>query len=157
MDIARSALVPHAPAAVYALIEDAERYPEFLPWCTRVEILERERSRIRARLWFGFRELASHLDTEALRAPPERLDLELSGWPFDGFRASWRVQPLGGLGCKVEFRASTGLRDSRWAELLLAAGGHVADRVMAAFVARARATLPVLDAAGGSPGSAEQT
>jgi ribosome-associated toxin RatA of RatAB toxin-antitoxin module len=141
MDIVRSALVPYPAARVYALIEDAERYPEYLPWCTRVEIFERDAARIRARLWFGFRELASHLDTEALRAPPERLDLLLSGWPFDGFRASWRIQPLGEVGCKVEFRASTGFRDSRWAELLLAAGGFIADRVMAAFLRRAGEVL----------------
>lgn len=148
MDIVRSALVPYDAAQVYALIEDAERYPEYLPWCTRVEIFERDAARIRARLWFGFRELASHFDTEATRAPPQRLDLAMAGWPFDGFRAAWRIQPLGAVGCKVEFRASTGFRDSRWGDLLLAAGGFIADRVMAAFLRRAGDVLrPASDAA----------
>ena len=30
----RSALVPYSAAQMYALVEDVERYPEFLPWCT---------------------------------------------------------------------------------------------------------------------------
>ncbi|MBI4123468.1 MAG: ubiquinone-binding protein, partial [Betaproteobacteria bacterium] len=31
--ITRSAIVPHSAQAMYALVEDVESYPRFLPWC----------------------------------------------------------------------------------------------------------------------------
>jgi ribosome-associated toxin RatA of RatAB toxin-antitoxin module len=33
--INRSALVPYSAAEMYALVDDIETYPQFLPWCRR--------------------------------------------------------------------------------------------------------------------------
>ena len=38
MDITRSVLVPYPVESMFDLIERAEAYPEFLPWCTGAEI-----------------------------------------------------------------------------------------------------------------------
>jgi len=38
----KSALVPQSCATLFGLVDDVERYPEFLPWCASTEVLERE-------------------------------------------------------------------------------------------------------------------
>lgn len=38
--IQRSALLPYPAQALYDLVNDVARYPEFLPWCSSTEILE---------------------------------------------------------------------------------------------------------------------
>jgi len=37
----RSALVPYSAEQMFNLIEQVEHYPEFLPWCTRTQLIER--------------------------------------------------------------------------------------------------------------------
>ena len=37
----RSALVAATPEKLFALINDVERYPEFVPWCVGSEVLSR--------------------------------------------------------------------------------------------------------------------
>ena len=39
--ISKSALVPYSPAEMFALVDDIERYPEFLPWCNATQVLAR--------------------------------------------------------------------------------------------------------------------
>lgn len=38
--IQRSALLPYPAQALYDLVNDVARYPEFLPWCSTAEVLE---------------------------------------------------------------------------------------------------------------------
>ena len=41
MEVRKTLLVPYPPEFVFDLIEQAEHYPEFLPWCGGATILER--------------------------------------------------------------------------------------------------------------------
>ena len=49
-EVKRSALVSQPPARVFTLINDIERYPEFLPWCTHARVLSRTPAEIVATL-----------------------------------------------------------------------------------------------------------
>ena len=39
--ISRSAIIEHSAADLYALVQDIEAYPEFLPWCVAAQVRER--------------------------------------------------------------------------------------------------------------------
>src|SRR3954469_20085645 len=41
LELRRSVLLPYSAESMFDLIERAEAYPEFLPWCTRATIFER--------------------------------------------------------------------------------------------------------------------
>src|ERR1700689_108833 len=49
-DMTRSALVARPPAVLYRLVEEGERYPEFVPGCTAAQVLERGDNQMIARL-----------------------------------------------------------------------------------------------------------
>jgi ribosome-associated toxin RatA of RatAB toxin-antitoxin module len=148
MEVTRSALLAQPSERLFALVEHAEDYPSFLPWCTEAIILERRDDFVRARVGFGFRGLDSHLLAEVDKQPFVAMQVRCAGWPFDRFRGSWRFEPLGEAGCRVTFTASTDFRDAWWGRILQFAAGLIADRLVAAFVARAR-SLPLPAATAG--------
>ena len=49
-ELTRSALVSRSPQTLYRLVEDVERYPEFVPGCTEARVLDREEHQMLARL-----------------------------------------------------------------------------------------------------------
>jgi len=48
--LTRSALIGKSPDLIYALINDIEAYPQFVPWCTRAVIESRSEREIVATL-----------------------------------------------------------------------------------------------------------
>ena len=57
-EVKRSALVNRPPAELFALINDIESYPQFLPWCTHARVLSRSPTEIVATI--GVRQGALH-------------------------------------------------------------------------------------------------
>src|SRR5260221_12982190 len=51
--ITRSAIVEHSAGELYALVEDIETYPGFLPWCVEARVLERNSSFTKATITAG--------------------------------------------------------------------------------------------------------
>ena len=49
-EVKRTALVSQPPAVLFALINDIEAYPQFLPWCERAEVIEQHDTGVTARL-----------------------------------------------------------------------------------------------------------
>ena len=39
--VEKSALVPYPAAALYDIVSDVDRYPEFLPWCRSARLLSK--------------------------------------------------------------------------------------------------------------------
>ena len=156
MKVRRVLIVQHPAARMYDLIEGAEYYPEFLPWCASVTILERSEHVVAATLGVDWHGVRLDFTTRNRKRRPEWLELALVRGPFRHFRGEWQLKPLGSAGCKIEF-----LLDYEFASDLLArAAGpwfeHITDTLVDAFVKRADVlgnTIPTLPpVAPGVPG-----
>ena len=101
--IARSAIVPHSAAQLYALVEDIESYPRFLPWCVGAEVRSRSPSATLATLTVRMSGVQQSFTTQNENHAPEKIDLKLVEGPFRRFAAAWRFQPLGERACQVAF------------------------------------------------------
>lgn len=101
--IARSAIVEHSAREMYALVDDIESYPRFLPWCTAAKVEERTGEGARATLTMGMRGLRQSFTTQNVNHPGESIELRLVKGPFRRFAASWRFTPLSGEACRIEF------------------------------------------------------
>jgi ribosome-associated toxin RatA of RatAB toxin-antitoxin module len=98
--IQQSALVPYSAAQMYALVDDVPRYPEFLPWCVRAEVLAETETTMRARVSVAKGALSYSFTTDNLRRPPEAIELTLVDGPFKRLQGVWRFVDTP-LGCKV--------------------------------------------------------
>ena len=94
MEISRSVLVPYSADAMFDLIEQAEWYPSFLPWCTAAEILERSEDWVAARIEFSYLNLRFAMSTRNPKRRPEWLQVRLVEGPFRQFHGDWRLVPL---------------------------------------------------------------
>jgi len=135
--IARSAIVPHSAAQLYALVDDIESYPRFLPWCVGAEVRSRSPGATLATLTVGVSGVKQTFTTQNESRAPEAIDLKLVDGPFRHFAAAWRFQPLGEQACKVEFSMEFEFSSRALAALLQPVFEHIADSMVNAFTRRA--------------------
>ena len=135
--IARSAIVPHSAAQLYALVEDIESYPRFLPWCVDAEVKSRTPDSTVAALAVGMRGVKQSFTTRNENRAPDAIDMKLVEGPFRHFAAAWRFQPLGEQACKVEFSMEFEFASRALAALLQPVFEHIADSMVNAFTRRA--------------------
>lgn len=137
ISVDRSALVGYSAHAMYALVDDIESYPQFLPWCAGAEYAAREQGRTVATLHINFHGLKNQFTTENIHEAGRRIDMKLVSGPFRSLQGSWSFTELGNDATKVAFS----LRYEFGSPLLEAAVGPVfrtiAETFVEAFVRRA--------------------
>ena len=135
--IARSAIVACSPEQFYALVEDIESYPSFLPGCVAAEVHERSGDETEATLTLGMAGLRQSFTTRNENTPGRAIDLRLVTGPFRRFAASWRFTPLGKQGTKVEFSMEYEFSSRILGRVLQPAFDRMADSMVDAFTRRA--------------------
>jgi ribosome-associated toxin RatA of RatAB toxin-antitoxin module len=137
--VARQAIVPYSAAAMYALVAEIERYPEFLPWCSGTEVLEQSEDKTTATIKVSYRGVRQEFTTENRNTPGERIELTLVRGPFRAFRGEWRFTPLGEGGCKVELTLAYQFSSAVLDRLAGPVFDYIANTFVDAFVGRAEA------------------
>jgi ribosome-associated toxin RatA of RatAB toxin-antitoxin module len=135
--VRKSVIVPQSCTEMFELVDDVERYPEFLPWCSGSKVLERTPEFTLARLEVGYHGLESHFTTRNHKVRPESMDLELVDGPFEKLDGRWRFKALGEEGCKVELTLEYAFSNAALAALLGGVFGHIAETMVESFVERA--------------------
>jgi ribosome-associated toxin RatA of RatAB toxin-antitoxin module/CRP-like cAMP-binding protein len=141
LDLRRTVLVPYAVESMFDLIEQAEHYPQFLPWCVSAKILERSDEWVAARIDFKYLHVRFGFQTRNPKRRPEWLQVRLVEGPFKRFQADWRLTPLGTQGCRISFDLSYEVSDGLLDRVAVRAVEMVSRSMMDAFVKRAEATL----------------
>jgi len=134
--ISRSAIVEHSAEEMYALVDDVESYPRFLPWCTAAVVEQRTPALARATLTVGMRGLRQSFTTHNELRPAEAMDMRLVKGPFRRFAAAWRFKPLSAEACAVEFSLEYEMAGPL-ARLLEPLFDHIASTMVDAFTRRA--------------------
>jgi len=99
--IQRSALVEHAAAKMFALVNDIAAYPKRFDWCDGAEVLEADETRVVARLDLGLGGIRTWFTTENALAPPHHIDMTLRDGPFRRLAGRWQFHALDESACKV--------------------------------------------------------
>lgn len=141
--VERSALLAFDPAQLLALVEDVERYPEFLPGCTSAVVEQRDGERVRARLGFRIKGLSDSFATEN-EARDEgdgvrRLRMRLVRGPFRRLDGEWCFQPLGAGASKASLAVDLDFGPRALESLFGKQMDQAVAGVIAAFKARAEA------------------
>lgn len=86
---------------MYALVADVESYPQFLPWCSGVEVHSRSDDIVEASLELQRAGLKKRFRTRNVLTPERSISLQLVGGPFRHLSGGWQFTPLGDAGSKV--------------------------------------------------------
>ena len=139
-EISRSCLLMVPVAQAYGVVADIERYPEFLPGCHAVTVLNRhqdadqvdwleaEVTAAKAGAEYGFVTLNKGV-------PNQGIEVSLKSGPFQRLEGEWRFKALGDEGCRIDLRldfVAAGLL----AGLIHPIAQKLADRMVEAFAQR---------------------
>jgi ribosome-associated toxin RatA of RatAB toxin-antitoxin module len=108
--VQKSVLLWYSPREMYDLVSNVEAYPQFLPWCSRSEVLKRDDDGVTARLGLSFAGVKQSFTTRNVEVPGESLVMHLVDGPFSTLDGTWLFKGLpaaddgsGRTACKVEF------------------------------------------------------
>jgi ribosome-associated toxin RatA of RatAB toxin-antitoxin module len=136
-EVKRSALVSQPPGRVFALINDIESYPEFLPWCTHARVLSRSPSEILATIGVRQGPLAGEFTTRNTLANERSVHMQLVSGPFRTLEGHWQLTPIETLGCRVELDVRFEFKHRLSGLLFESPFAHTLGSLVEAFVQRA--------------------
>jgi ribosome-associated toxin RatA of RatAB toxin-antitoxin module len=139
-EVKRSALIAESPARMYQLINDIDRYPEFVPWCTAARIESRKDAEVVATLNIKRGPLKAEFTTRNLLEPDKRVLMQFVSGPFRVLEGLWTLTPLGELGCRVELEMRFEFANRVAGALFESLFEDTAASLVDAFVRRARET-----------------
>ena len=135
--VEKSVLVSHTARQMYDLVNDVERYPQFLPWCGGAQVLEeREPGRI-ARLDIDYHGIRAHFTTSNANVAGESIIVTLVDGPFRHLHGEWRFRALAETACKVELEMAYEFASGLLERAVGPVFDHIASTFVGAFVTRA--------------------
>jgi ribosome-associated toxin RatA of RatAB toxin-antitoxin module len=137
--ITRSAIVERSAAELYALVEDVESYPAFLPWCLEARVRERAPGHTVATLTVGVKGARYSFTTQNANSPARSIEMRLLEGPFRHLAGAWRFTPLGRHATKVELGLEYQFANRAVAGALAPLFERIADSMVEAFTRRAQA------------------
>lgn len=99
--VEKSALVPHAAASMFELVNDVDSYPQFLPWCRSARLLSRTTEELCGEIEVAKAGVRQTFSTCNRLFPHERIEISLKEGPFRRLDGSWQFVALREDACKV--------------------------------------------------------
>lgn len=137
MDVRKSVLVGHSADEMFDVIEAAERYPEFLPWCAGATIVSRDPDEVVADIEVDFHGVHFDFRTRNPKRRPTWMAIELERGPFRRFGGTWTLTPLAADGCRVDFELHYDFDSTPLARVARPVFDRIANTLVDRFVARA--------------------
>lgn len=97
----KSALVEYKPQEMFDIVDDVEKYSEFLPWCGSSSVLSRSEDEVKATIEISHSGIRKSFTTLNRLQPGKIIEVQLIDGPFKHLHGFWRFEPLGDKGCKV--------------------------------------------------------
>ncbi len=136
--ISRTALQPYSARQMFELVNDVTRYPEFLPWCSKGEILQHGDNEMIASVHIHKGPVRQQFTTRNRMMPDERIEMTLMDGPFKHLQGQWRFIPLAEDACKIEFDIEYEVAGGLFGKLLAPVFEQIATTLVDAFCQRAR-------------------
>lgn len=137
--INRQALVPYSPAQMFALVDDVEAYPSFLPWCRSARVESRDADCVRATIELAKGSLHKAFTTANRLQKDKMIEMRLVQGPFRHLEGFWRFDALqDGQACKVSLDLDFEFSNKIVALAVGPVFNQVANTLVDAFVRRAK-------------------
>jgi ribosome-associated toxin RatA of RatAB toxin-antitoxin module len=148
----KSVLLWYSPREMYDLVVAVDRYPQFLPWCDRAEVLAETPDAMTARLHMAYAGVRHAFTTRNQHVPAQSVLVQLIDGPFSMLDGLWQFMPIGRVGaapkdgeqedaaqqaCRIEFELDYAFASKPLEAVLSPVFDKVADTLVDRFVLRA--------------------
>ena len=141
--VKKSVLLWYSAHEMYLLVTAVEDYPRFLPWCEKVDILQRDEAGLTARLHLAYAGVRHAFTTRNAHTLDQAVHIGLVDGPFSLLDGTWRFLPLkqsaddDAKACKIGFELRYAFSNGALEALISPVFDRIADTFVDAFVKRA--------------------
>lgn len=140
--VKKSVLLWYSAAEMYRLVTDVQRYPDFLPWCEKADVLEQHADGMTARISLAYAGVRHAFTTRNVHEVDRQVLVALVDGPFSLLEGSWVFAPLGRPGadadaCRIEFDLRYAFSSRPLEAVLSPVFDKVANTFVDSFVKRA--------------------
>ena len=133
----KTVLVGFSAAQMYALVDAVEQYPEFLPWCGGIDLIQRDDVTTTATLHIAYHGIKQQFTTENKKTYPSLMEIRLKDGPFKHLEGLWKFIALSDTACKIEFQLNYEFSNGLLERIIAPVFSHIANTFVDGFVARA--------------------
>lgn len=136
--ISRNALVMFSCEQMYNLVNDIEKYPDFIPGCADAKCISESETKMEGALLISKVGVSKWFSTTNELIPNQQIKLHLRDGPFKQLSGSWIFTALDETACKVElnleFEFSSKLIEMAFGKIF----NQVISSMVTAFTQRAK-------------------
>ena len=136
--VKRSARVPYTTEQMFDLVNDIERYPEFLHWCRGARIDLKQGNTVEATLDIGVLGFHQSFRTRNTLERPRRIGIDLVSGPFRRLRGEWRFDAVPDGGSDISLTLAFEVTLSPFGAVFAKVFEELAAAQMTAFTERAK-------------------
>ncbi len=134
--VKKSREVPFSCKQMYDLVNDIDKYHEFVPYFTSSEVHHRDENEIQATLNISAAGISKSFTTKNRLQPNKMIEMRLVEGPFSHLEGFWRFEPTE-IGCSVIFDLEFEFAGRMFSMLLGPVFEQVADKMVDSFCERA--------------------
>ncbi|MEM7304349.1 MAG: type II toxin-antitoxin system RatA family toxin [Pseudomonadota bacterium] len=136
-NISRSTLVPYSASQMFDLVNDIDRYPEFVPWCEKSTSRLIGEDQKQATLYFARGKIRTSFTTKNNLQAGECIELQLVDGPFKHLHGEWKFIDIEDHGSRVQLELEFELSNRLLKIALESFFNQICERLVNAFVKRA--------------------
>ena len=102
-NVHKTTTLPHSAEQMFELVNDVEKYPDFLPWCKAVHVRSRDEKKVKATVDISKSSYKQSFSSLLRLRKNEAVEMHLLEGPFDKFKVSWLFDPVSETQSKVTF------------------------------------------------------
>jgi len=123
---------------MYDIVNDVERYAEFLPWCGGIKLHHVSETSMEASILMQAAGLNHWFKTRNSMVPGESIEITLLEGPFSRLEGSWHFSPIASEGCKIELMLLFEIKHSLASAIITPAFSRIANTMVESFCKRAQ-------------------
>jgi len=135
--VRKTVIINHSAGDMYLLVDDVLKYPEFLPWCGGVDLIQQDAQSTVATLHIAYHGLHQKFTTENTKTFPSSMNIQLKDGPFKHLDGNWQFLALNEEACKIEFSLNYEFANHFLEKIIAPVFNHIASTFVDEFVARA--------------------
>ena len=97
---------------IFNLINDIDSYPDYLPWCTKTEVIEKPDHSIIGKIFISKSFINWNFSTKNIIKKNESISLELVDGPFESLNGKWSFSVIDGFNTRVSLEINYKFKSS---------------------------------------------
>ncbi len=139
--ITRTALLPYSSLEVFNIVNDVDKYSEFLPWCANAKVLESNGNSLIARVDIAKAGIKQSFTTKNILVGGKSIQLNLVDGPFSHLEGIWEFTELNQNACKISLNLEYKVNNAIFNFALSALFEQIASTLVDSFCTRAKEVL----------------